>query len=190
MNVGETIALIKALGGSGGSSLPAVTSADNGKVLRVKSGEWVPVEEKENDFSFITTTGAQPIPVFFNPNPGEEESYFTLELTPEQIDHGYSLPYPDADTLTDVLTSFPPYKESTCTIAYLFGDGYAWYEGTRFSLIPFTADNADGTIFFTRIMELDELGLTGMIGYLEISPRDGYDRAMRADLHYWSATKM
>lgn len=41
MNTGETIALIKAFGnGGGGSSLPAVTSADNGKVLAVQDGAW------------------------------------------------------------------------------------------------------------------------------------------------------
>lgn len=39
MNTGETIALIKAFGG-GGSSLPSVTSSDNGKVLAVKNGAW------------------------------------------------------------------------------------------------------------------------------------------------------
>ena len=38
MEAGETIALIKALGG--GSSLPSVSSADNGKVLAVKDGAW------------------------------------------------------------------------------------------------------------------------------------------------------
>ena len=41
MNTGETIALIKAFGGSGGgSSLPPVTSSDNGKVLTVENGAW------------------------------------------------------------------------------------------------------------------------------------------------------
>lgn len=40
MNTGETIALIKALGG-GGSYLPPVTSADNGKVLAVEDGAWM-----------------------------------------------------------------------------------------------------------------------------------------------------
>lgn len=41
MNTGETIALIKAFGnGGGGGGLPAVTSADNGKVLAVKDGAW------------------------------------------------------------------------------------------------------------------------------------------------------
>ena len=39
MNTGETIALIKALGG-GGSSLPSVSSSDNGKVLAVVGDEW------------------------------------------------------------------------------------------------------------------------------------------------------
>ena len=38
MNTGETIALIKAFGS--GSSLPSVTSADNGKVLAVENGAW------------------------------------------------------------------------------------------------------------------------------------------------------
>lgn len=39
MTIGQVIALIKALGG-GGSSLPSVTSSDNGKVLAVKDGAW------------------------------------------------------------------------------------------------------------------------------------------------------
>lgn len=39
MNTGETIALIKAFG-NGGSSLPSVTSSDNGKVLAVEDGAW------------------------------------------------------------------------------------------------------------------------------------------------------
>ena len=38
MNTGETIALIKAFGS--GSSLPPVTSSDNGKVLAVEDGAW------------------------------------------------------------------------------------------------------------------------------------------------------
>lgn len=41
MNTGETIALIKVFGnGGGGSSLPPVTSSDNGKVLGVVNGAW------------------------------------------------------------------------------------------------------------------------------------------------------
>lgn len=36
-----TLAMIKGLGGSGGSSLPTVSSSDNGKVLAVKDEEWV-----------------------------------------------------------------------------------------------------------------------------------------------------
>ena len=40
MNTGETIALIKAFGNGGGSSLPSVTSSDNGKVLTVEDGAW------------------------------------------------------------------------------------------------------------------------------------------------------
>ena len=39
MEAGETIALIKAFGGSS-SPLPAVTSSDNGKVLAVEDGAW------------------------------------------------------------------------------------------------------------------------------------------------------
>ena len=39
MNTGETIALIKAFGGSG-SSLPPVSASDNGKVLAVEDGAW------------------------------------------------------------------------------------------------------------------------------------------------------
>lgn len=43
---GKTIALIEALKGSGGGGLPAVTSADNGKVLGVVDGAWA----AQNDF--------------------------------------------------------------------------------------------------------------------------------------------
>lgn len=32
-------------GGSGGASLPAVTSADNGKVLKVVDGQWAVAED-------------------------------------------------------------------------------------------------------------------------------------------------
>lgn len=42
MEIGEIIALIKALGG-GGSSLPSVTSTDNGKLLGVVDGAWAAV---------------------------------------------------------------------------------------------------------------------------------------------------
>ena len=35
-----TLALIKSLSGNGGSSLPSVTSSDNGKVLAVEDGAW------------------------------------------------------------------------------------------------------------------------------------------------------
>ena len=54
MNTGETIALIKAFGnGGGGSSLPSVTSADNGKVLTVEDGAWA-----ADSNQFIVTKGS------------------------------------------------------------------------------------------------------------------------------------
>ena len=46
MTIGQVIALIKALGGSGGSSLPAVTSADNGAEMIVKNGIWKKQQKK------------------------------------------------------------------------------------------------------------------------------------------------
>lgn len=39
-DTGKTIALIKALSGGGGGSLPPITAADNGKVLTANSGVW------------------------------------------------------------------------------------------------------------------------------------------------------
>ena len=44
MNTGETIALIKAFGS--GSSLPSVSSSDNGKVLTVENGAWAAQAKK------------------------------------------------------------------------------------------------------------------------------------------------
>ena len=46
MNTGETIALIKAFSNGGGSSLPAVTSADNGSEMIVRNGGWAMQKKK------------------------------------------------------------------------------------------------------------------------------------------------
>lgn len=55
MAIGETIGLIEALkGNGGGSSLPAVTSSDNGKVLAVKDGAWA---ADENTIILPITSG-------------------------------------------------------------------------------------------------------------------------------------
>ena len=67
MNTGETIALIKAFGngGGGGSSLPSVTSADNGKVLGVVNGAWaaqgdITVSASTYDSYLVELTGETP----------------------------------------------------------------------------------------------------------------------------------
>lgn len=52
-----TLAMIKALGGSG-SSLPSVTSADNGKVLGVVDGEWAASEQGKK--FIVTATPTSP----------------------------------------------------------------------------------------------------------------------------------
>lgn len=54
MAIGETIGLIKALGG--GSSLPAVTSDDNGKVLGVVNGAWAASEQGKKFIVTLTPT--------------------------------------------------------------------------------------------------------------------------------------
>ena len=55
MNTGETIALIKAFGGSG-SSLPAVSASDNGKVLAVEDGAWAASEQGKKFIVTLTPT--------------------------------------------------------------------------------------------------------------------------------------
>ena len=55
MNTGETIALIKAFGGSG-SSLPPVSSSDNGKVLAVEDGAWAASEQGKKFIVTLTPT--------------------------------------------------------------------------------------------------------------------------------------
>lgn len=52
---GKTIALIEALKG-GGSSLPPVTSSDNGKVLAVKDGAWAASEQGKKFIVTLTPT--------------------------------------------------------------------------------------------------------------------------------------
>lgn len=44
------------MGGGGGSGLPPVTSADNGKVLGVEDGEWEPVEQSGGNVFTVTFT--------------------------------------------------------------------------------------------------------------------------------------
>ena len=56
MNTGETIALIKAFSNGGGSSLPSVTSSDNGKVLGVVDGEWAASEQGKKFIVTLTPT--------------------------------------------------------------------------------------------------------------------------------------
>ena len=55
MNTGEMIALIKAFGGSG-SSLPPVSSSDNGKVLAVEDGAWAASEQGKKFIVTLTPT--------------------------------------------------------------------------------------------------------------------------------------
>jgi hypothetical protein len=56
MNIGETIALIKAFGNGGGGGLPGVTSADNGKVLGVVDGAWAASEQGKKFIVTLTPT--------------------------------------------------------------------------------------------------------------------------------------
>ena len=55
MGLGQEIALIKALGG--GSSLPSVTSSDNGKVLAVKNGAWA----ADSNLLVVTANGTSSV---------------------------------------------------------------------------------------------------------------------------------
>ena len=50
-----TLAMIKGLGNGGGSSLPSVTSSDNGKVLTVEDGAWA-----AGDNLFVVTASGSP----------------------------------------------------------------------------------------------------------------------------------
>ena len=50
-----TLAMIKGLGGSG-SSLPSVTSSDNGKVLAVENGAWAASEQGKKFLVTLTPT--------------------------------------------------------------------------------------------------------------------------------------
>lgn len=67
--------------GGGSSSLPEVTSEDNGDVLTVVEGAWTKAEPSGGDIFFVTITGT-----------GEQPDYYvyTSDKTFEEIDEAYN----------------------------------------------------------------------------------------------------
>lgn len=146
MNTGETIALIKALGG-GGSSLPPVTPSDNGKVLAVKDGAWQTDWPNKDPFALE----GQVIPILY------DGTSFTTTVTPQDIADGY--------TISD--TDFPSFRRAGTTKAYINGDFPVF-------LIPVTGDT-DGVSFQSMIFSLDSMGMVGKVGCLILQPNGYFD---------------
>lgn len=106
MNTGETIALIKAFGnGGGGSSLPAVTSSDNGRVLKVNIGEPGDVSWGGN----VPTTTALP---FTYDGTGNTIFYHGSDLPDDDVlqaiynDGGFTLELKEQGTYNDIVSCF------------------------------------------------------------------------------------
>ena len=189
MNTGETIALIKAFGGNGGGGLPPVTPSDNGKVLGVVDGEWAAQGSKKIYESDLRLTRIQPIPVVFHPSPGEEEFPLETAITPENIGDGYNLPFDYNGELYTL--NVPPYSTSWYAVAYIYSAGDSWSEGARFYLISDNSvSSSDGVSFYSPIVPLDELGLTGMVGQVVLETNGGHNIPYRVKLKYWSASEL
>ena len=170
---------------------PPVSSSDNGKVLTVVGGNWTPVG-KDIDISILANTRIQPIPILFNPNPGEEEFYFTVELTPKDVmETGYTLSYEEFGEDEEITLNIQPEAASSYAVAYIYTSDISWYDGSRVSLL--LADNAanvDGTIFQTGIFDLSGIGFMDMVGYFVLQPEYGYEAPYRCHLIYWEAQMM
>lgn len=181
---------LKKIAENGGSSLPSVTDYDNGKVLTVVGDEWAAVG-KDIDVYNLVSTRVQPIPVLYNPNPGDEEFYFDTELRPQDIAEGYSLQYAPPGAETAVTLNVPSIQASSFAVAYVYTSDYPWYDGARVSLLLVeVAQNVDGPILQSGVFDLSSLGMTDMVGYLVVEPYNGYNQPYRCHLVAWSATIM
>lgn len=85
-DTGKTIALIKALGG-GGSALPPITDADDGKVLTANSGVWGAANKK-----YVFGVGPDPNdPYAFYPSSLDGGVAPTFDKIKELYDQGYEI---------------------------------------------------------------------------------------------------
>lgn len=119
---------------------------------------------------------AQYLPVLF------DGLSFSPSLTPQQIAEGYTLSKEEGEETITV--NCPAFQQSSYTLAYIYSTGYQWYEGAKFMLYP-DYSNVDGVTFHSPIVGLGDIGLTGYVGVLEISPDNGHVNNYVATLHYW-----
>ena len=126
VSLGQVIALIKAMGGSGGgSSLPSVSSTDNGDVLTVVNGAWdkaapsgLPaVTSSDIGKSMMVQRGAAPVGAVVVPQ---------QTATYDQMVMAYPLSNVDTDLFTDGRCIQVTYGEET-EIGYISASGPDFY---------------------------------------------------------------
>lgn len=127
----------------GGSSLPPVTSSDNGKVLTVADGAWAAGFRTEVDPANI-----QHIPVTF------DGSSFTTTITPRDVEDGFTY---DGEEQ-------PPFSQSQLSVI----DFYVGGEMVGHSNLTIYESNSDGPTFRSYIADLDDLGLADKYGYFSL----------------------
>ncbi len=133
-----TLALIKSMAGNGGgSSLPPVTSSDNGKVLAVENGAWAKGTNNRPTMMGRYADNVQIIPVTTL-----DGVTFTTTITPQDIDNGYDITF-QGDT-----RHCPGYNESAYTLLYI-------NDGMETLFVNFVDESSDGTSFSSRIIEAE-----------------------------------
>ena len=153
--------------------LPTATASDNGSTLVVKNGAWA--KSLKHDYDMV-----QPIPVLYNPTPTPEQFMFETEITIEDAESGYTL------TRNGEQIDCPGINEASMTFAYVYLDGSDWWDGARIELFPIHT-NADGITFQSEMGPLDDIGMTGQVGFFRFDST-GRDHAYRVHLCSWSAT--
>lgn len=157
----------------GSQLLPTATASDNGSTLVVKNGAWA--KSLKHDYDMV-----QPIPVLYNPTPTPEQFMFETEITIEDAESGYTL------TRNGEQIDCPGINEASMTFAYVYLDGSDWWDGARIELFPIHT-NADGITFQSEMGPLDDIGMTGQVGFFRFDST-GRDHAYRVHLCSWSAT--
>lgn len=156
-------------------ALPPPNGNDNGQTVYIKFGLWQKGYLPRVDFDRV-----QVIPIEFN------GVSFSTDVTIEEVETGYSRTYEQGgETRT---ATFPSFANSSITWAMIYLPNKQWVDGYKFDLVPVTT-NSDGILFQSLIQPLDDVGLTGQVGYLNLTSQ-GHDQPYVCNPVYWAASML